>query len=322
MALTTRTLRDDADRILVLRNPKAGAGASRQILDGVIEQLRDRRYQVDIFTDLDQITEETERLNERGELRTVLAAGGDGTAEVVVNRIPLGTPLSILPLGTENLLAKYLGVTGDPVELANTIENGVVGEFDLGRLTAAGRSSYFLLMMGCGFDAEVVRRLHADRTGNINHLSYIKPIFDSVRSYDYPPLRVITRDEPEGPILEEITAHWVFVFNTPSYAIGLGICPQANPYDGRLDVTTFDGGSFWHGLFHLSSIIVGQHNNLSGVNSIRARCIRIESERSVPFQVDGDPGGALPVDIETIESRLSIVVSRDWIEHKATNESE
>ena len=139
MALTTRTLRDDADRILVLRNPKAGAGASRQILDGVIEQLRDRRYQVDIFTDLDQITEETERLNERGELRTVLAAGGDGTAEVVVNRIPLGTPLSILPLGTENLLAKYLGVTGDPVELANAIENGVVGEFDLGRLTAAGR---------------------------------------------------------------------------------------------------------------------------------------------------------------------------------------
>ena len=48
----------------------------------------------------------------------------------------------------------------------------------------------FLMMAGCGFDAEVVRRLHQERTGHIHHLSYAKPILDSIRSYEYPELRV------------------------------------------------------------------------------------------------------------------------------------
>lgn len=322
MTLRTSKLRDEADRVLVLRNPKAGAGPSRQRLDEVVSALESRGLTVDVDSDLNRVTDRAEKLSEQGTLRTVLAAGGDGTAELVVNQIPASVPLSILPLGTENLLAKYLGIAGEPKEMAEMIANGVVAQFDLGRLTANDHSRLFLLMMGCGFDAEVVRRLHADRTGHINHLSYIKPIFDSVRSYDYPPLRVVTRDRPDGAIIHEITAHWVFVFNTPSYAIGLEICPQANPYDGQLDVTTFEGGSFWHGLFHLSSIVVGQHSNLAGVSNVQGRCIRIESERKVPFQVDGDPGGELPVEIETLAGRLAIIVPADWSDRENENLAE
>ncbi len=44
-------------------------------------------------------------------------------------------------------------------------------------------------MVGCGFDAEVVHRLHATRGGHISMWSYSKPIFESIRSYQYPELR-------------------------------------------------------------------------------------------------------------------------------------
>ena len=73
-------------------------------------------------------------------------------------------------------------------------------------------------------------------------------------------------------------------------------------------------GSFWYGLFHISSIILGQHRNLAGVESVRARHLRIESGHDVPFQIDGDPGGELPVDIEVLPGRLSMLIPRKWWE--------
>src|SRR4029450_10193597 len=99
-------------------------------------------------------------------LRAVVAAGGDGTVSLIANRTPPGTPLAILPLGTENLLARYLEVAADPQQLARLIAGGWCISLD----AAQAGPRIFTLMAGCGFDAEVVRRLHRHRTGNIHHL--------------------------------------------------------------------------------------------------------------------------------------------------------
>ena len=60
-------------------------------------------------------------LAERGELRGVVAAGGDGTVAEIVNRVPDGVPVTVLPLGTENLLAKYLGIGREVESVGETI---------------------------------------------------------------------------------------------------------------------------------------------------------------------------------------------------------
>ena len=167
-------------------------------------------------------------------------------------------------------------------------------------------------MFSCGFDADVVHRLHSARSGNINHLSYAKPILESIFSYQYPELHI--RCWNGDKVVQELDSHWVFVFNVPSYAAGLGICPSANPYDGLLDVATFDGGSFWHGIYHLSAVILGQHQNLDGFRNVRATKIEISSPEKVPFQVDGDPGGHIPTTIEVVRNRLNLIVSEKWIQ--------
>ena len=89
-------------------------------------------------------------------------------------------------MGTENLLAKYLRLGQDPNQIAEMVVAGRVRQLDVGSVN--GR--LFLIMLSCGFDAEVVRRLHEDRSGNIHHFSYAKPIIDAIRTYEYPPLRV------------------------------------------------------------------------------------------------------------------------------------
>ena len=94
-----------------------------------------------------------------GVLRALVAAGGDGTAAELANRTTPGVPLALFPIGTENLLARYLKIDQSAETLGRIICGGMVRRLDAG--SAQGR--LFLLMAGCGFDAQVVQRLHQHR---------------------------------------------------------------------------------------------------------------------------------------------------------------
>jgi diacylglycerol kinase family enzyme len=303
----------DADHVLLLSNPLAGSGPTADRIDGLRRELHRHHLECTVITELSELWPAVTELKASGRLRTVVAAGGDGTAEVVANSTPDETPITVFPLGTENLLAKYLGVTADPTAMARIIQAGITVRLDAG-LVCAGDAAprLFLLMMGCGFDAEVIHRVHQSRAGHITHLAYAKPIVDAIRTYDYPQVNVTCHEYPGGPVLRTINAHWVFVFNTPSYASGLEIFPDANPFDGVLDLITFRGGTFWQGLIHLGNVLVGRHRQSRSVQTAQVKCARICSERPVPIQVDGDPGGALPVEVRVQPQRLTVLVPEQW----------
>ena len=295
------TIDDARTTVLLLGNRKAGTGGALERVNLLAQRLTDRGFFVRQTFDLDefrQIVADTPP----NEIRCAIAAGGDGTAELV-SSIVGDTPLTVFPMGTENLLSKHFGITQDPDVVAETVAGGRLTSIDIGM---AG-SRPFLLMLSCGFDAEVVRRLHEDRDGNINHLSYAKPIIDSIRNYQYPSLTLTYWTEGDDKP-SQLSAYWAFVFNVPTYAAGLGICSDALPDDGLLDIVTFQGSSFWHGLYHLSAVVLRQHQNLTEFDSVRVKRVRIESDAEVPFQIDGDPGGYLPVDIEVSSRQLHLVI--------------
>jgi len=299
--------------VVVVANPKAGARSGAPTVERLVHLLHDAGYVTEILTDIDAASRRTEQLLASGDLRTVVAAGGDGTVGLVVNRTPIGTPVTVLPLGTENLLSKYLRVNPTPESVLRIIRRGTAVRLDAGRVG----DRIFLLMASCGFDAEVVHRLHQQRHGNIHHLSYAKPILDSIRTYEYPQLRVYCRDEPQSPPQdpekpaascgEPILARWAFVMNLPRYAGGLQIIPQALGDDGLLDVCTFREGSLWTGLMYLAGVVIGRHQGYEDCVNRRARWIRIESDRPAPYQLDGDPGGFTPLEIETLPGRLTLL---------------
>jgi diacylglycerol kinase family enzyme len=235
---------------------------------------------------------------------------GDGTIRLVAERTPPGTPLLVLPLGTENLLARYLELAADARQLAQIASAGLTCRFDAGE--ANGR--FFTLMAGCGFDADVVRRLHETRRGHIQHLSYAKPILDAIRTYEYPELRVryAPADSAADEMTAEIAARWVFVVNLPRYAGGLSFAPGASGSDGLLDVCTFKAGSLWHGLMYLGGVMFGQHESMQDFVRVQTRRLTIESAAAAPLQLDGDPGGNLPAEIRVLPQRLTLLVSRGW----------
>jgi diacylglycerol kinase family enzyme len=89
------------------------------------------------------------------------------------------------------------------------------------------------------------------------------------------------------------------------------MAPGANGCDGLLDVSTFRRGRLWHGLRYLAYVSVGRPERLADCTRRLARRIRIESDQpGVPYQLDGDPGGVLPLDIEVLPERVTLLVPR------------
>jgi diacylglycerol kinase family enzyme len=304
---------EEADVVLISVNPRAGGQNRQGVADELSRELKAVGLEGIVVADLAELRDLAAERQSSGKLRAVVAAGGDGTVSLIANSIPPGVPIAVLPLGTENLLAKYLELSADPRRLAQLIAAGCSVPLDAG---AAG-DRLFILMAGCGFDAEVVRRLHRRRTGNIHHLSYAKPILDAIRKYNYPELRVQyapAEAGDAGELTESLVARWVFVVNLPRYAGGLRFAPGASGTDGLLDVCTFKAGSLWNGLLYLGGVMLGQHEGMSDFVRVQTARLRIESAAPAPLQLDGDPGGDLPVDIRVLSGRLRLIASQGWAE--------
>jgi diacylglycerol kinase family enzyme len=293
-----------ARTVLISMNPRAGSRSRHEHAVEITKALENRGFEVLLTTDLGALHGLASRSHEAGRLRTVLAIGGDGTASIVRNHVPLEIPLLNVPMGTENLLGRYLGQLATPEAVARTVEEGVVVSLDLCK---AG-DKVFLLMISVGFDAEVIRSLHENRRGNIRRSAYFLPTLRTVTGYTYPQLRLYSgTDGTASPRL----CRWLFGFNLPLYALGLPIAPDAVATDGLLDVCTFERGAVWSVARYLWHVMRKIHHTLPDADLSRTGRFRLEptTSASVAYQLDGDFGGTLPVDVEVLAGQLRLLVS-------------
>ena len=296
--------------VLIAENPRAGTGIGAAAVAELAQHLRNAGREVIRCADRTEIRE----LLERSQAATpeshaqewpwgcppeaVVAAGGDGTVSMIADWLVPTTPLAILPLGTENLLARHFRFRIDPRGLADRIVSGPRYQIDAGR----ANGKLFVVMVSMGFDARVVERVHERRVGHIRKWWYAVPILRTIWDYRYPELRVQVDDEAQPSI-----SRWAFVFNLPRYAGGLPLVPQACGSDGKLDLLLLRDGGLAKGLFYLTAILLRQQSWLRSVQTRTITRVRITSESRVPYQVDGDPGGELPLEIDLLPARLTMV---------------
>ncbi|QDV55651.1 diacylglycerol/lipid kinase family protein [Rosistilla oblonga] len=296
-------MNESPEVVLICTSPKAGSGQRRDLVPKLAHALTDRGLEVRSTSNIDQLAADAKSLTAAGRLKGVVAAGGDGTLSLVVSRLPAESPVMPLPLGTENLMARYLGHRPSAEDAADTIMRQRTVVMD----AALAGERLFLIMCSCGFDAEVVRRLHTTRSGHIWKLSYLAPVLRSMIGYHFPSLRLIDRQSDEQPV----PARWAFVFNVPRYAVGLPIAAWADGTDGWLDSVTFDKGSVYRALHYLAHIFRRSHHTLDGTIIGRSRRFTIEPTdpaAKIPYQLDGDFVGYLPVEIAVQPSRVTMLL--------------
>jgi diacylglycerol kinase (ATP) len=219
--------------------------------------------------------------------------GGDGTVSALLNERPR-VPVSVFPAGTENLVAQQFGLRKSADALAKTIVETHPRHVDVG--SALGRR--FLLMVGFGFDGDIVTRHHNGRlssTGLIrptSRLAYVGPVLRSSFSYKFPPITV--KIENDG-VPETLTGSTVFLFNAPRYALGLPFVPTAQDDDGWLDLLVFRNPGAIRALYYLWRVFWGTHLEMPSVfhRRVKSATVTTESAATIPIQIDGDPGGFL-----------------------------
>ncbi len=289
--------------VAIQRNPASGDGQKRQFVYDLAKAFPQHGLSAHIFSERGAISEKLSDPEWRDSLVGIVAAGGDGTLGAVANDVP-GIPVCPFPLGTENLLAKYLGISLDTEAAARIVAAGNLRKFDVGH---AGSGTKFLIMGSVGFDAEVIRRLHESRRGNISHLSYVSPILKSAVQYSFPELTVTANGLPE-PVVGSL----VIVSNFPAYAFKLPVNPDAEPDDGLLTVRVFQKPGRWNFAKYSAMVTRRLHLDRPDVRVFKTSEVMIESAGAAPVQIDGDPFGSTSVTFNCLPGELELFVPESF----------
>ena len=289
-------MKGPARRVLVIANPAAGLKRGRDAGAAAVEGARLSGASVELHrTTRPGEAAEVGAQAARAGFDLVLVAGGDGTAHEVAQGLA-GTEvaLGIAPAGTMNLLARVLAIPLDPGRAARALASGFRRVTTLPG-SASGR--LFLVTAGAGFDAWVLRALLRGVRGKIGFLDYVRGAFAGIASFPFPALSV----EADTGRFE---GHTVLVGRAPLYGGFLRPTPHVRVDDGPLELCAISGGrlSLAATIPYLWS---GAHAGRSGVALSPLLRARVSSAiPDVPYQLDGELSGVLPVTIERTDRRL------------------
>ena len=341
-----------AETVLISLNPKAGRSDPACRANALLDAVTRLGMKGEISTDLEQIASKANALFASGRLRAVVGVGGDGTAAELVNRTVPGVPITLLPAGTANLIAREFRLPQGTAAAAEMLRTGAAMTLDAGCARFSGGENgsnvsaddfsderLFLVLASAGIDAQIVRILHSKReknaqtgekrAGHIGYLSYIRPIFQAIFSYRYPRMSIdvdqaAAEKSAAGPVRYD-SVRWAFICNMARYGFGAAPVVGCRPYDRTLDHCFFSRGGFWPSIFSVLCVQAGKaHRFFPGTKLGTGRTFTLKPAVAgdrIPFELDGDPAGFLPVTIQTVPARVTLVIPDAMARRLAQKES-
>lgn len=232
----------------------------------------------------------------------VLAAGGDGTINEVVNGIAgLDVPLGLIPLGTGNVLGGYMGLqAGDWEAACRLIAHGQPRPMDLGVLN--GR--YFVCMAGIGLDALICAATDNQWKQWLGKLAFVARCMETMAQ---------ARPWHSEVSMDGKSFHgdvWgVFACNTAQYTWRIRLVPDAQDDDGRLDFVVLRACRHDELRRVVAALFVrgeaAQH--LPAMTVVRGQHLQVTTTPPAPWQADGEVGGQTPVECRVQPGALRLI---------------
>jgi len=285
--------------VVVIANPASGR-ASRKDLEKAEALISAQGFRPEVlFTsaagDGTRLAREAARTNPR----LVIAAGGDGTINEVLNGLAgTAVPMAVLPLGTANVLARELGIPRDVEKAVDTALAGTPRKACLGRISFEGRERFFCLMAGIGYDAETVYNVETRAKKLTGKLAFILSGISTILSWD-PAELVVTVDGSRH------VCHSLIASNSRKYAGDFDFAPGADITAPLLHVFLVRGRKRLDILKFAAAVLAGRHLSMKGVAYLEAT--EVEVEGSAPIQTDGEFIGLSPARIRVEPGALSLV---------------
>jgi diacylglycerol kinase (ATP) len=236
----------------------------------------------------------------------VVAAGGDGTVNEVVNGLAehnLGVAdpakhvaLGILPVGTMNVFAYELGLPGRDLETTWAfITGGRQREIDLWQ----ANGEFFIQLAGVGLDAAIVRETSWEMKKRFGPLSYVMSAA-RLLGKEAPMLEI---EMPNRPLLY---GSIVLVGNGRHYGGPVPVFRDASNCDGLLDVLILHQQRALEVFQLLSALTLTGYTECGDIDYLQVPSFRVTSSHEVPYELDGELGKETPVEFKAAPFRLRV----------------
>lgn len=287
--------------VIIVANPYSGAKENERIVAALEASLRQHQLEPRVIWQLAELAEVGAEPSAAEVYRAVVAAGGDGTLNRVIN-LQSRLPIYPFPLGNENLFSRQFDCCCEPAHAAAVLAAGQTRSLDLGR----ARDRLFAIVASAGFDGDAAHRLARWRQQEaglrrVRSFSYAAPILASAWQYRYPLLDI----DADG---RQLRGALCMVFNMPQYANRLPLAHDADPHDGLLDWVLFEKPGNLPLVRYALSVWLNRHRRRSDVRYGRARRIVLAAAEPVPMEIDGEAADFAPVVIEVAAGAAQVVV--------------
>lgn len=255
----------------------------------------------------------------RGGAERVVAIGGDGTINEVVNgffdergaAIAPDASFAVIPFGTGGDFRRTVHMPTDLAEAAQVIAANHRRRIDVGRLeftaTAGGRVSRMFANIASFGVSGVVDRLVNESSKKLGRFAFAVATARATWSYKNQRVQLVF----DGADRVEVTINTVAVANGRYFGGAMMVAPDAELDDGVFDVIAMGDFGFGDLLRSGRRLYKGTHLTMDKVTARRARVVEaepIDPAAVIELDVDGENPGRLPARFEVVPSALWVVV--------------
>jgi YegS/Rv2252/BmrU family lipid kinase len=304
-------------------NPRSANGVTARHFDGIAQAVRGSIGEVrHAFTERAMHAAELTRAALRDGCDLVVAVGGDGTVNEVVNGFfePArpGEParpvrpqaaLALLPRGTGGDLRRSLGLDVDLLRCAARLK-GAPAPADVGRVDftaddGSPGSRYFINVGEVGVGARVVEIANRSSKWMGGKMTFFAASLRALVGWRDLRIRVSF----DGAPAEDLSVTTLAIANGKYFGGGMMVAPEARIDDGQFHITIWSGYGLSDFVFKSGSMYDGSHVRWKGTRTRTARTVRIEplGREPVEVEVDGERLGRLPAAFTLLPGALQLV---------------
>ena len=299
-------------------NPFSSSGKGLKIWQKVESQLRRENveYRVAFTNHHGHASELAMTISSRFAPCTIVAVGGDGTANEVINGLTNYSMIQFgyIPSGSGNDLARGLGLSAHPEPALHAILHPMaIKPISIGSMTTSEESRRFIVSCGVGFDAAICHEAMSSPLKKIlnrfglGKLTYLGIALKQLFLLKPSPVTMILDDRRQ---FEFDGIFFAAAMNLRYEGGGFMFCPDADPTDGYLDICLVEKMPKLRILNCLPTAYSGQHVNYTGVHIFRCRKAMFRSLCPQALHTDGENAGTSKlITIELLPEQLPVIVA-------------
>lgn len=284
----------------VIYNPKAGGRKAFKALPKVKEILEERNITYTVLETIYPPKPEHYADVPCGEDDTVCVMGGDGSVLDVINNLP-GHDMTLMyvPCGTGNDFIKCVKLPKKPIAALKYQLSKPARYIDY--CTANGE--LFMNIFGLGFDVETLRKLDMFKIKFTGLKAYLMSVKAAVK--EYKPAKCFVSIDGGEFVEKEMSV--LSVGNGQFFGGGMKAVPDANPFDGKLDVVETKSVERRQLMKLLPLFVLGYHVKAKLATTYRCEKVTVKGDE-IFYQIDGEIRKASEINIELVHNKMKFRV--------------